>query len=141
MLEQVGQRRSLTLASFLLPSFSPQVSFGTLPSAKREKCNSIYGESLFGNELSPLKAAHRVQELELFFSSLSSRGVSLSCSQLFPLRTWWKEGGPSQSLPSWHLIGRFRFAWPPLVARGTGNQAAYPGVLLSYQKWSSHSKG
>lgn len=55
----------MTLAAFLLPSFSPQVSFGTLPAATREKCNSVYGEPLFGNEPSPLKAAHRVQELEL----------------------------------------------------------------------------
>lgn len=54
-----------------------------------------------------------------------------------PLQAWRKEGGPSQSLPSWHLIGRFRFAWAPLVARGAGDQAAYPGVLPSYQKWSS----
>lgn len=29
-------------------------------STKREKCNLTYGESLFGNELSPLKAAHNV---------------------------------------------------------------------------------
>lgn len=112
-LGQSGQTRSYICPSSLLPVFSPQVSFGMPPGAKREKHNLIYGESLFWNELSPLKAVHNAVRGPgpLPFASLALTVWEFYCHAprivVLPPRMAAPALAEGQSMYNWHLMGWF----------------------------------